>query len=87
MSSSGMHGQIISKTEVTNVSINGIWLICQDREYFLPYETFPWFERALVSHIFNLEEPHPGHLYWPDLDVDLALEIIQSPERFPLIAN
>jgi hypothetical protein len=34
-----------------------------------------------LSHI---EEPVPGHLYWPDLDVDLGLETIRHPERFPL---
>lgn len=80
-------GIITSKTEISNISANGIWLLCGDREYFLPYEQFPWFENAPVKHIFNLEEPHPGHLYWPDLDVDLSLETIQNPERFPLIAN
>jgi hypothetical protein len=80
-------GIITSKAEVSNISANGIWLLCSDREYFLPYEQFPWFENAPVKHIFNLEEPHPSHLYWPDLDVDLSLETIQHPERFPLIAN
>ena len=80
-------GIITSKAEVSNISANGIWLLCSDCEYFLPYEQFPWFENAPVKHIFNLEEPQPGHLYWPDLDVDLSLETIQHPERFPLIAN
>jgi hypothetical protein len=44
---------------------------------------------ALHSRIgvFNVEEPHPGHLYWPDIDVDLSLEIIEHPERFPLQSN
>jgi hypothetical protein len=37
-----------------------------------------------VKHVFKVEEPHPGDLYWPDLDVDLSLDIIQHPERFPL---
>jgi hypothetical protein len=32
----------------------------------------------------RIEEPAPGHLYWPDLDVDLGLETIRHPERFPL---
>lgn len=87
MTTSNQHGSITSKTEVSNISANGVWLLCHDREYFLPYETFPWFENAPVNHIFNLEEPHPGHLYWPDLDVDLSLETIQHPERFPLVAH
>ncbi|MBD2114266.1 MULTISPECIES: DUF2442 domain-containing protein [Cyanophyceae] len=81
------HGIITSKTEVSNISVNGLWLLCNDHEYFLPYEEFPWFRDAPVKHVFHLEEPHSGHLYWPDLDVDLSLEVIQHPERFPLVAT
>lgn len=31
--------------EVTNVSTNGIWLLLDEREHFLGYADFPWFER------------------------------------------
>ena len=87
MAISETHGTITSKTEVSNISAHGVWLLCGDGEYFLSYDQFPWFENAPVKHIFHLEEPHPGHLYWPDLDIDLSLEIIQNPERFPLTAK
>jgi len=30
--------------------------------------------------------PHPHHLYWPDLDIALAVESIDHPERFPLVS-
>jgi hypothetical protein len=26
-------------------------------------------------------------LYWPDLDIDLALDSIQHPERYPLVSK
>lgn len=81
--SSKPRGTTPDKTEVSNISAHGIGLLCRDREYFLSYEAFPWFEDAPVKQVFNLEEPHPGHLYWPDLDVDLSLETIEHPERFP----
>ena len=81
---SKMPGITISNLEVSNISKHGLWLIHGDQEYFLPYDQFPWFQDAPVKYIFNVEEPHPGHLYWPDLDVDLSLEIIQHPEQFPL---
>lgn len=29
---------------------------------------------------------HEMHLYWPAFDVDLELEFLEDPERFPLIA-
>lgn len=84
---SEMHGTNILQTEVSNISAHGIWLISEDKEYFLSYEDFPWFKGATVDQIFHLEEPRAGHLYWPDLDVDLSLDSIKSPERFPLIAK
>ena len=87
MTTSKIPGICISQTEISNISKHGIWLISEDKEYFMSYEDFPWFINARVNQIFNLEEPSPGHLYWPDLDVDLSLESIENPARFPLKAN
>ena len=76
-----------SEVEVTNVSIHGIWLLAGKRELFLPYDDFPWFKDVPIGEILNVEQPTPGHFYWPDLDVDLGLESIEHPERFPLKAQ
>ncbi len=70
--------------EVTQVSSHGIWLLTNDHELFISYEHFPWFKDVSVGKILNVQEPTPGHFYWPDLDVDLSEEIIAHPERFPL---
>jgi len=35
----------------------------------------------------KVEWPNPNHLYWPDLDVDLATDSIRHPESFPLISK
>ncbi len=70
--------------EITNISNNGIWLLSNDRELFLSYDDFPWFKDAPVGKILKVEEPSLGHFYWPDLDVDLGIETIKHPERFPL---
>jgi hypothetical protein len=55
-----------------------------DEELYLPYQEFPWFEAATIRDVMTVEQPSPGHLYWPTLDVDLGLETIRHPERFPL---
>jgi len=70
---------------VTNIDRFGFWLLIEDREYFLPYEEFPWFRNAKVEQILNVERLHADHLRWPDLDVDLSLESLADPEAFPLI--
>jgi hypothetical protein len=77
----------VSPTEVTNISKHGFWLYLGDRELFLSFETFPWFESAPVRAILEVERPQPHHLYWPTLDVDLAVESIEHPDRYPLSAR
>lgn len=84
MTSAAALGKSTSTVEVTNVSRHGPWLFAGERELFLPYAEFRWFKDAPLSSIFNVEEPSPGHFYWPDLDVDLGIETIEHPERFPL---
>ncbi len=80
-------GKRISEVEVTNVSKHGFWLIIRDREVFLPFDQFPWFKDVPIGKLLNVELPQPHHLYWPDLDVDLAVESIDHPELYPLVSR
>ena len=82
-----MPGTAISAPEVTHVSKHGLWLLREDEELFLPFEQFPWFRQATIEQITHVEAPGPDHLYWPDLDIDLAVESIRHPEAFPLISH
>ena len=72
---------------VTHVSEHGFRLLLEDEELLLPFDHFPWFKSATVEQISNVERPSPEHLYWPNLDVDLAVESIRHPEAFPLISR
>lgn len=80
-------GTPTSDVEVTNISPHGIWLLLRGQEKLLPYEHFPWFQQATVEQISDVELQSAGHLYWPKLDIDLAVESIDHPERFPLISK
>ena len=84
---SALRGRSISDVEVTNVSQHGLWVLVSGRELFLPFKTFPWFKAAPVAQLLNVTLPHPTHIYWPDLDVDLSVESIEFPERFPLVSR
>ncbi len=85
--SSEQLGKIASDVEVTNISTHGIWLLVGEQEFFLSYEDFPWFKEVPIGNILQVEQPTLGHFYWPDLDVDLGIESIKHPERFPLKAK
>lgn len=76
-----------SSISVENITPFGIWLLVDDVEYFLNYKEFPWFLDKPIKAIFNVEKPQLNHLYWPDLDVDLELDSIVSPEKYPLLAH
>jgi len=73
--------------EITNVSGHCVWILIDDEELALPYSEFPWFNAATIQQIRNVLRPSTDHLYWPDLDIDLSVDSIRHPERFPLKAN
>ena len=75
------------ETEVTNMSSHGLWILSNDKELFLSYEDFPWFKDQTINDIIKVKRYAQGHLYWENLDVDLSLEMIEHPERFPLISS
>jgi hypothetical protein len=75
------------EVEVTNVSKHGFWLLLGAEELFVPFAEFPWFKDASIGKLLRVERPQAHHLYWPDLDIDLAVDSIRHPERFPLVSR
>lgn len=81
-----MHGIVVSAVEVTHISAHGFWILLDDEELAVPFAQFPWFRKATVEQIADVQRPTENHLYWPRLDVDLSVESIRRPDDFPLIA-
>ena len=77
------HGTSTSQVEVTNISSHGIWLYAKDKEYFLSYSDFPWFQNKTVKEILHIESVSENHFYWPNLDIDLSTDIILNPSHYP----
>jgi hypothetical protein len=42
---------------------------------------------VFIALMPGLDAFSPHHLYWPDLDIDLAVESIEHPERYPLVSR
>ena len=82
-----MPGIATSGAEVTNISKHGLWLLLGDEELFVPFEQFPWFKKATVEQIMQVEWPTADHLYWPLMDVDLSVASIRNPSAFPLMSR
>jgi hypothetical protein len=69
---------------VENITPFGIWLFVKDKEYFLSYKDYPFFKNQTINSIQNVKFVHGFHLYWPELDVDLEIDNLESPEKYPL---
>lgn len=82
-----MHGTITSVAEVTHVSKNGFWVLLDAEELLVPFQHFPWFKKATIEQLSDVEWPTLNHLYWPQLDADLSVESIRDPLAFPLISK
>jgi hypothetical protein len=77
------HGKDIS-VSVENITPFGIGLLVKEKGYFLSYKDFPFFKDQTLSSIQNVQLLHGYHLYWPDLDVDLEIDNLENPEKYPL---
>jgi hypothetical protein len=85
MRSSGP-GKTISAS-VEGISPFGVWLLAGGKEYFLSFREFPHFRAQSIQAVMNVRLLHGYHLYWPELDVDLELDNLEHPERYPLKAR
>jgi len=79
-----------SSTDNTSVSVlminaQGIMLSVQGNDYFLSYNRIPWMKDATISSVLNVRMSGREAIEWPELDVDLELESLKHPERYPLI--
>ena len=82
----------LSKTNGTTTSANNRAEVThisrvKDREYYLPYDKFPWFKRAAVDDVFNVQLLGRERIRWDALDVDLSLSIIANPDKYPLVSK
>jgi hypothetical protein len=82
-----MPGKVTLAAEVTNVSRHCLGLLVGEEELPVPFSEFPWFRKATIEQLTDVERPSEDHLYWPQLDVDLSLASIRSPQDFPLISK
>ena len=76
-----------SSTSVSVLMINaqGIMLSVLGNDYFVSYNRRPWMQDAPVRSVLNVQMSGNRAIEWPDLDVDLEIESLQHPERYPFV--
>ena len=58
-----MPGTITLDVEVTNVSKHCLWLLLGDEELAVPFSDFPWFKKATIEQLSDVQRPTQDHLY------------------------
>ena len=77
------HGRDISAS-VENITPFGIWIFVKEKEYFLSYKEYPYFKEQTLNDILKVRLIHGYHLFWPDLDIDLEIDNLENPDKYPL---
>jgi hypothetical protein len=77
-------GKATSDVEITNIDMQGIWLLMNDKEFFLAFEQFPGFRDATVGEIHNVRLEGDSELHWPDLKVRVPVTSIGTPTPIPV---
>jgi ribosomal protein S1 len=72
-----------TSVEVLSIMPNGIFLSVSGNDYFLSYNRLPWFRTAKVSDILNVEMFGNDAIRWEALDIDLEIESLMYPEKYP----
>ncbi len=79
-----------ASTQSTSVSVlmindKGLMLSVLGNDYFVSYNRLPWLRDARVSEVLNVQMSGRTAIEWPSLDIDLEIESLKHPERYPLI--
>lgn len=77
----------LQPTSVSVLMINsqGMMLSVLGQDYFLSYNRVPWLRNARISSALNVRMSGPRAIEWPELDIDLEIESLKHPERYPLV--
>ena len=70
---------------VLMINAQGIMISVQGCDYFLSYNRIPWMQDAPIRSVLNVKMSGPEAIEWPDLDVDLEIDSLRHPERYPLV--
>ena len=72
---------------VLMINNQGVMISVEGNDYFLSYNRVPWLKDATVRNILNIKMSGKNAIEWPDLDIDLEIDSLKHPERYPLVMN
>ena len=71
--------------DVLMINDRGIMISVQGQDYFLSYNRVPWMRDATINEVLDVRMSGKNAIEWPKLDVDLEVDSLRHPERYPLL--
>ena len=75
-----------------NISVNvlminaqGIMISVGGQDFFLSYNRIPWMREASIKDVLDVQMCGNEAIEWPSLDIDLEIDSLRHPERYPLL--
>ena len=70
---------------VLMINAQGIMISVCGHDFFLSYNRIPWMRDASIKDVLNVQMSGSEAVEWPALDVDLEIDSLRHPERYPLL--
>ena len=70
---------------VLMINSQGLLLSVCGHDYFLSYNRVPWMREASIKEVLDVRMSGRNAIEWPLLDVDLEIDSLRHPERYPLL--
>ena len=70
---------------VLMINSQGLLLSVCGHDYFLSYYRVPWMREASIKEVLDVRMSGRNAIEWPLLDVDLEIDSLRHPERYPLL--
>lgn len=70
---------------VLMINDKGLMISVKGQDYFLSYNRIPWMRNASIAQALTVRMSGRNAIEWPMLDVDLEIESLKHPERYPLV--
>ncbi|MBQ8939058.1 MAG: DUF2442 domain-containing protein [Paludibacteraceae bacterium] len=67
------------------INDKGVMISVQGQDYFLSFNRVPWMRDATINEVLDVQMSGKNAIEWPKLDVDLEVESLKHPERYPLL--
>ena len=74
-----------TSVDVLMINEKGVMISVMGQDFFLSYNRVPWMRDATINEVLDVRMNGKNAIEWPKLEVDLEVESLRHPERYPLL--